>query len=202
MYDGGGPMRAPPIPPLLANIVQSALQSCEDVRFQAGGTCSVCGGTLSGYDERKKRFALLIEDGVPRPVHVVIRRSYCRGCGRIVLPQEPFYPGTRIGSPVVDLCRSLAAIMPSGRASSCLRLMGVEVDRWTVRSYAQAALPDIPAVDLFGMRIPVSVVTLSTLAGTGTGSGRPGMDDVLAACNYPSLARIGRPVRKSRTGGT
>jgi hypothetical protein len=200
--NGGSLVKARQIPPLLVNIVQSALQTCEGVRFHAGTTCGRCGGTLSGYDEREKRFAILIEDDVPHPVYVIIQRSYCRSCGRISVPQEPFYPGTRIGSPVVDLCRALSTTLPYSRVSSYLSRMGVQVDRWSVRSYARAPLPDIPAVDIFGMRIPVSIVTLSTLAGSGKETANPGMDDVLAACNYPSVARIARepPARESGTG--
>ena len=179
-------MKARPVPSLLVNIVQTALQVCDGVRFYPVGTCSACGGALSKYDERRKRFALLIEDDMPRPVHVILQRSSCRSCGRISVPEDPFYPGTRIGSPVVDLCRSLSVYLPCTRVSSLIGRMGVRVDRWTVRNYAQLPLPDNPAVDLFGMKIPLSVITLSTLASSVDGPANPGMDEVLAACRYPS----------------
>jgi hypothetical protein len=192
MHDGGDPVKARQVPPLLVNIVHTALLVCEGVRFHPGGTCGWCGGALSGYDERKKRFAILIEDDIPRPVHVILRRSCCRGCGRISVAEDPFYPGTRIGSPVVDLCRSLSVSLPCTRVSSILGRMGVRVDRWSVRNYARLPLPDNPAVDLFGLRIPVSVITLSTLAGSGKETENPGMDDVLVACRYPSRQRAGR----------
>ena len=179
-------MRIRPFPPILINVIHTALRSCEGVRFFTGNTCDTCGGTLSGYDERKKRFALLVEEDKTCPVHVVIRRSACRSCGKIVVPEDPFYPNTRFGSPVVDLCRSLSLGMPCARVSTSLRNMGVLVDRWTVRQYARMPLPDIPMMELFGMQIPVSILSLSTLAGTLGDRAYPDMEEVLTACKYPS----------------
>lgn len=180
-------MRSRRVPPILINIIHTALQACEGVRFHPGSTCGACGGTLNGYDVRKKRFAVLLEDDQPKPVHVIIQRSYCRDCGRIVIPQEPYYPGTRIGSPVVDLCRSLSVVMPYSRISTSIGLMGVQVDRWSVRNYARMPLPGVPSLEAFGMQIPVSMISLSSLrAGSAPTSRTLDMEDVLMACNYPS----------------
>jgi hypothetical protein len=172
---------------MLINIIHTALQSCENVRFHAGSTCPYCGGAISGYDERKKRFAILVEDNVQSPVHVIIQRSRCRSCGKISAPQEPFYPMTRIGSPVVDLCRTLSMAMPYSRASTYLWKMGVVVDRWSVRHYVLMPGRELPAVDLFGMKIPLSIISLSTLAGSLSDPGHLKMEDILEACNYPSM---------------
>jgi len=179
-------VRSRKFPPILINIIHTALHTCEGVRFYASDTCGICGGTLSGYDERKKRFALLIEDDKPCPVQVIIQRSACRSCGKIVVPEEPFYPGTRIGSPVVDLCRSLSLDMPCSRVSANLQRMGVLVDRWTVRHYTSMPLPVIPVMELFGMQIPLSIISLSTLDGTVRDLEYLDMEEVLTACNYPS----------------
>lgn len=176
-------MRLRQVPPMLVNIIHTALVACDGVRFHAGTICPACGGPLSGYDERKKRFAVLIEDDRKEVVQVVIQRSYCRACERIIDPPEPFYPGTRIGAPVVDLCRTLSSAMPFSRASTYLERMGVIVDRWSVRHYATLPVPAIPSVDVFGMKIPVSIVSLSTFAGTSAEPSRLDMNEVLMFCN-------------------
>jgi len=143
---------------------------------------------LSGYDERKKRFAVLIEKDREIPIQVILQRSYCRACKKIINPPSPFYPGTRAGSPVVDLCRSFSASMPYARTSSYLARLGVKTDRWSVRHYAMAHVPKMPSLQVFGMTVPVSIITLSSLAGSVAGTARLEMADVLDACNYPSQA--------------
>ncbi len=178
-------MRLKKISPVLTGLVHTALRSCEGIRFHPGTTCPSCGGTLSGYDERRKRFAVLLEEDLPGPVHVIIQRSYCHDCGKITEPEEPFYPATRIGSPVVDLCRSLSMTMPCSRASAFLGKMGVLVDRWSVRHYTRMSLPEVPVMEVFGMQIPASIIALSTLPRRGSEPVDPDMDDVLRACNYP-----------------
>ena len=183
-------MRPRPFPPILINIIHTALRACEGVRFHPDSTCGTCGSALSGYDERKRRFAILLEDDLPCPVHVIIQRSYCRNCRRIVLPREPYYPGTRVGSPVVDLCRSLSEAMPYSRVSAHLHRMGVLVDRWSIRHYAMTPLPEVSSVDVFGMQIPVSIISLSSLAGFAQEPAGIDMEDILMACNYPSIIRL------------
>jgi len=176
-------MRLRQVPPMLVNIIHTALVACEGVRFHAGTVCPICGGRLSGYDERKKRFAVLVEEDKTVVVQVIIRRSFCRTCEHIIDPAEPFYPGTRIGSPVVDLCRTLSSSMPCSRVSTYLERMGVIVDRWSVRNYAALPLPAIPSVDVFGMKIPVSIISISTFAGTSAEPARLDMDEILMVCN-------------------
>jgi hypothetical protein len=175
------------IHPLLTDIVRTALRTCDGVKFHTGPVCEHCGGHMSGYDEREKRFAILLEDDLPRPLHVIIQRSYCLSCGRIALPREPFYPGTRIGSPVVDLCRSLSRTMPYSRVSTYLGRMGVQVNRWSAREYSRTPMPEVPYMEVFGLRIPTSILALSVLPRPGSEPVNPTMDDVLRACNYPSV---------------
>jgi hypothetical protein len=190
-------MRARKIHPILTGIIRTALRTCDGVRFHPGPVCGSCGCRLSGYDEREKRFAVLLEDDTPQPLHVIIQRSCCRSCGRIAVPLEPFYPGTRIGSPVVDLCRTLSVTMPYARVSTYLEMMGVLVNRWSARQYACMQLPEEPSMELFGMQIPRSVVTLATLSESRDEPGAPGMEEILAACNYPS-----QPLNHPRPGTT
>jgi hypothetical protein len=184
-------MRLRQVPPILVNIIHTALSVCDGVRFSAGNTCPRCGGPLSGYDERKRRFAVLVDKEEENVVQVIIRRSWCRQCERIIDPPGPFYPGTRIGAPVVDLCRAFSGAMPSSRASAYLERMGVIVDRWTVRHYSMLPMRTTRTIDVFDMKIPVSIISLSTLGGSMQGAESPGMDTVLEACEYPSTSPAG-----------
>lgn len=182
-------MRFRPIPPMLIEVIQAAIQVCDRTEYYPGGICRSCGGRLSGYDSRTKRFAIISNDGEDQPVEVIIHRAYCRECGRILLPEEPFYAGTRIGSPVVDLCHSLSASLSSGHVAGLLDRMGVKVDRWSVRSYCNLPILPPPTVDAFGMLLPVSIIALSSLAGGRDSRQQVNGDDVLAACNFPSRCR-------------
>jgi hypothetical protein len=182
-------MRLRPIPPMLIQVVQAALQICDGTEYFARGICRSCGGTLSGYDTRTKRFAVISDDDGDRPVEVILHRAYCRECGRIVMPEEPFYNGTRIGSPVVDLCNTLSESLSSGHVATMLSRMGVIVNRWSVRSYCHMPIPPPHTVAAFGIHIPVSIITLSALAGEKEETAHIHGEDVLAACNYPSRNR-------------
>jgi hypothetical protein len=105
----------------------------------------------------------------------------------ISFADEPFYPGTRHGSPVVDLCRTLSMTIPFHRTRALMAQMGIVIDRGTVRNYAHGSFPEIPTSDLFGIRIPLSVISLSSLtAGEG---GRIIGAEALTACGFPSAYR-------------
>jgi hypothetical protein len=186
VYPGVVPVRLRPLPPMLTNIVLAALQVCEGTEYHVEGSCKSCSGTLSGYDTRTKRFAIICDDGDDHTVEVFLHRSYCLTCGRIWLPEEPFYPGTRVGSPIVDLCRAFSATMSCGQVATRLGQMGVKVDRWSVRAYC--CLPYAPpqSVAVFGMNVPVSIISLSSLSGIPGDSRYARSRDVLTACNYPS----------------
>jgi len=68
--------------------------------------------------------------------------------------------------------------------------MGVLVDRWSIRHYAMTPLPEVPSVEVFGMQIPVSIISISSLAGFARAPGSIDMEDILMACNYPSITRL------------
>jgi hypothetical protein len=180
------PVRLLPLPPMLTGVVSTALMVCDKTEYSVQGPCESCGGNLSGYDSRKKRFAVLCEDGKETTIVVIIHRAYCRSCGKIAVPEEPFYHGTRFGSPVVDLCRTLAETIPYSRVATRLGQMGIIIDRGSVRSYCHAPFFPPPSIVVFGMKIPVSIISLSSLAGKLGDTDRISGDDILAACQYPS----------------
>lgn len=188
-------MRLRPVPPMLRGIVLAAIRACDGTGYFPGGSCRSCGGTLSGYDTRIKRFAILRDEDGDHPVEVHIHRAYCRSCGTITIPEDPFYPGTRAGSPVVDLCRAFADTMPYNQVATKLNQMGVVVDRWSVRSYCRIPHTQPSTIAAFGLKIPVSIISLSSLAGTLREAGYASGDDVLAACLYPS--RVGTTDRRA-----
>jgi hypothetical protein len=177
------------IPPLLKDIVQGGIEACDGLVFESRNACSLCGGKLSGYDTKKKQFAVIQENNDLKPVHVFVRRFTCHECHTICFADEPFYPDTRIGSPLVDLCRTLGATMPFNRVAANLLHLGIVIDRGTVRNYMKRPFPDIPTADLFGIHLPLSVLSLADLATRfGEGSRIPGAE-ALTACGFPSAYR-------------
>ncbi len=182
-------MRLRPLPSILTGIVLSSLRVCDRTEYFVQGTCRSCGGRLSGYDTRVKRFAVICTNEGNERINVILHRAYCRTCGRIWTPEAPFYPGTRAGSPVVDLCRALSETIPSGQVATRLSQMGVFVDRWTVRSYWKASFTPPPTIPVFGMNIPISIISLSSLAQSQDHEGHTNGEDILAACFYPSRER-------------
>jgi hypothetical protein len=174
---------------MLVTLVQTALSACAGSVFDSRVSCPICAGTLSGYDTKKKQFAILRNDGRLTPIHVNVKRFACRQCGAICFADEPFYPGTRIGSPVVDLCLTLSATMPFSRAAVYLGEMGIEVDRMTVRNYARRPFPPVPTADVFGIRLPLSLIALSSLAAGIPEGGCIKGAEALAACSFPSADR-------------
>lgn len=178
------------IPPFLSDLVKTTLSSCDGILFEEHENCPHCGGGLSGYDFKKKQFAAVMYGEQKKVVHVLVKRFLCQQCGKVSLADQPFYPDTRIGSSVVDLCITLSETMPYSRVSSCLAEMGIIVDRWSVRNYGQNNHRTIPAADMFGVRVPLSIVSLSSLAvGMPEGS-RIDAQALLAACGNPSRKEI------------
>lgn len=182
-------MKPPRIHPMLSTIVKVALTTVDGTIFSVRDKCPVCGGPLSGYDKKKKQYALMREDEQERKLYVFVKRFYCHTCHHVCYADEPFYPGTRVGSAVIDLVVLLSRTMPPNRVAAYLAALGVCVDRTTCRLYARKNLPEIQMMDLFGIRIPVSIFSLSTLAAqTGEGGTVPGAE-ILRACGFPSAYR-------------
>jgi len=67
--------------------------------------------------------------------------------------------------------------------------LGIDIDRGTIRNYAKGPFPEIPTTNLFGILLPLSIISLSELSvRTGEG-GRIEGAEVLAACGFPSAYR-------------
>jgi hypothetical protein len=179
-------MRSPRIPTIVTDIVQTALSSLDGIEFTEISSCPSCGGILQGHDSKKKQVTVLREQMGERVISIRVKRFRCRSCGALCYADEPFYPGTRIGSPVIDLFVSLSAMMPPSRAARMIDAMGIVVHRTTWRNYNGRSAADIPIVDVFGMRLPVCIVRLSDIASRSGESGPAHPDEIIAACGYPS----------------
>ena len=184
-------MKAPRIPPFVIDIVHTALLSFDGMVFTNRWRCPSCGGDLQGYDTKKKKLATIrINTGI-RVITVEVRRFRCRSCREMCYAAEPFYPGTRIGSPIVDLFQALSGVMPRSQAARVISAMGIIVNRTTWKNYASWEPGTVPVVDLFGVRLPRSIVAISDMAARAGNSAQPNPDEVIAACGYPSFSHEG-----------
>ena len=185
------------INPVFSELIPAALSACDGILFDNCGGCPHCGGSLVGYDVKTKHFADVIDGGALKTIMVRIKRFRCSKCNVIVYADQPFYPNTRAGSPVVDLCVVLSTNMPYSRAATSLREFGVNVDRWSVRNYAIKKPKHIPLTELYGIILPESVISLAALTynnGIGTSIGA---SEVLSSCGYPSSQKSGAALEKS-----
>jgi len=177
------------------------IMACDGIVFDTRSDCPFCGGRLSGYDTKKKQFAILKENDILVPVYVFVKRFTCRECHALCFADEPFYPATRIGSPLVDLCRALGATMPYNRVAAHLLHFGIVIDRGTVRNYALRTFPPVSTTDLFGIHLPLSILSLADLTTRfGEEGGIPGTE-TLAACGFPSAYRTTPDLRLSPEQG-
>ena len=149
---------------MLSSLVTAGLQAVDGLAFVTLPECPQCSGQVSGYDYKERKFATLIEEETTRSVHVSVKRYSCASCNRISYAQAPFYPDTNFGAPVVDLCVTLSESMPYNRTAKVLASMGILVDRGTVRNYARRDAGEISTTQIFGFRLPLSILTLSTIA--------------------------------------
>jgi hypothetical protein len=149
---------------MLQALVQTAVLSVEGREFAELAACPSCGGTVGGYDWKDRKFATVIDDEGPRPIMVRVRRFRCRDCGRVSPARAPFYPDTRLGSPVVDLSVVLSRTMTPGRTVAFMKLLGIVVDRGTVRDLSCRDFPEIATTEIFGVVLPRSVISLSMVA--------------------------------------
>lgn len=174
---------------MLAMLVHEALALPNGMVFDSRASCPSCGGPLSGYDIKERQFAKLIGDGGTRTIRVVVKRFRCRSCRKICNADEPFYPDTRIGAPVIDLCIAFSRAFGYGRAARNLAAMGVAIDRMQCRHFAQVPRP-VPVIDMYGFPVPKSVLSLSALAtGAPFEGGRIKGAEALAACGLPPADR-------------
>jgi len=79
--------------------------------------------------------------------------------------------------------------MSPARAARIIDAIGIIVDRTTWRNYAGRDFGEIPAVDVFGMHLPFSLLSLSALAARAGEGGCIKGAEALAACGFPSAHR-------------
>lgn len=157
-------MRPVKVPPMLQALIQTAVVSVDGKAFAELPACPACGGAVAGYDWKDRKFATVRTEGEDRTVMVKVRRYQCRECGKISPARAPFYPDTRMGSPIIDLCIVLAKTMTPGRSAQFLQSLGLVVDRGTVRDLSARTFPEIATTEIFGMVLPRSIISLSMVA--------------------------------------
>lgn len=177
-----------PVSPMLIDLVGNALISMDGVRFTRLDTCPSCGGRVTGHDLRSKRFAIILENGKERTIRVFVKRFYCRQCGLLCYADAPFYPDTRLAAPIVDLCLLFSQRMPFNRVAEYLRALGIVVDRGTIRNYASRDFGTIPATELFGLPLPLSLLNLAVSALGREGRPIAGAE-TLATRGFPPAGR-------------
>jgi hypothetical protein len=178
---------------MVTDIVQTAICAMDGIEFVNLTACPACGGPVQGYDTRRKKYAVIREGENERLITIRVKRFTCRKCGSLCNAEEPFYPETRLGSLVIDLFVTFSSVMPQNQAARIIETMGIVVNRTSWRNYTGLALPEIPATVFFGMKLPVSVLTLSTLAARSPGENRIKGAEALTACGFPSNFRHALP---------
>lgn len=151
------------VPPMLAALVQTGFLAVDGMEFSRLDVCPACGGELSGYDTKERKFGTLATENGNREIRVKVRRYQCRQCGIVSPARSPFYPDTRLGSPVVDLCIVFSQAMPCNRAAKVMREIGIIIDRGTVQNYAERKFGPIATTEMFGLKIPRSLISLSVI---------------------------------------
>jgi hypothetical protein len=171
------------VPTLLSFLVTNALSGVADLEFTILRNCPFCGGEVKYHDIRKKRFATIEYDGEKHLIHVRVHRFYCRECGKLCYAHAPFYPDTKFGAPVIDLCMTIARDHAYNYTARVLKEMGVVVDRGTVRNFFEKDIHDVSYVKIYGHPIPLSIFSLSDLVFRATPQYPLSEEDVLSACD-------------------
>jgi rubredoxin len=171
------------IPPIFCDLVQTTFSSCNGLVFDRSLNCPDCGGTVTGYDRKKRQFAVLTDGTNERIIDIYVKRFRCSACGSVFSARAPFYPKTRIASPIVDLCLTLGQTMHFSRVSDNLAYLGIIVDRWTIRNYVMKyGSLAIPTTELYGIKVPLSLVNLTVLFAGRNERETIDPQDVLTAC--------------------
>ena len=171
------------IPPMLSATISMGIASLDGALFKEIGNCPHCGGRPMPYDTKTKNYATLLLPGGSRTVTVKVRRFLCKECGRLLYAEEPFYPDTRVGSAIVDLALSLSRTNSYSHAAAIMEALGIQMNRSSVRNYAQSNLPMTGFSSLYGLPLPNSLISLMGKSFSGTDDETAG---VLRASGYPS----------------
>ncbi|MDD1663326.1 MAG: hypothetical protein LUQ60_06225 [Methanomicrobiales archaeon] len=185
-------MRRPAIPPMLGDLIRSTLLAMDGVSFTELPACPECGSLLRRHDMKERRFARLLMDEEVRDVHVAVARFRCGSCGGFWYAREPFYEGVRFGIPVVDLAVTLSLVHPYHRTEGILATLGLIVDRGTIRMYAGRAQRVVPATNLLGIPLPISLLNLSNLVSRRPKGSPVTGAEVLVSLGLPPAYRAAR----------
>ncbi|WP_265581972.1 hypothetical protein [Methanofollis aquaemaris] len=178
-----------PVPPMLADLVATSFSALDGAEFSDLTRCPECGGVVRGHDMKKRRFAVIKTARGRSEITIWVRRYYCTHCGALCSAPAPFYPDTRVGAPIVDLCRVLAGEYSFNQASKILAAMGIVLDRGSVRNYAALDIGTVPSIELWGLCLPGSLLSIISLTiGRSQSTPVPGAE-VLAACGLPATDR-------------
>lgn len=147
--------------------------------------CPYCSGPVKYHDNRKKRFATIREeDDTRRVISVQVHRYYCQKCGKLCYAKAPFYPDTKFGSPVIDLCITLSQTYPFNHTAKILHAMGVIVDRGTIRNFSERNLPRVSYAKIYSVPIPLSILYLSDLVIRSSRIYPLDEQEILKACGF------------------
>jgi hypothetical protein len=173
------------IPPMLGDLIRTTILAMDGVSFTDLPACPECGGSLKRHDRKEKRFARVQVDGGERDIRVLVSRFRCGSCGGFWYSREPFYEGVRFGIPVVDLAITLSGIHPYHHTERILASLGLLVDRGTIRIYAGRAQRPVPATNLLGIPLPISLLNLSNLVSRRPKGAPIKGAEVLASLGFP-----------------
>lgn len=160
------------IPSFLRDVLIAVIMEKEGKEYTSLKMCPHCGGSVSGYDSIIRNYAALRVDGQVKKVNVIVGRFYCNECGRLCSADSPFYPGTRHGRDIVDIAAAFSSTMSYSRAATVMKMIGIIIDRGTVRNYVQKEISRPVTTEMFGYPIPVRMVqgaAASFMAGINQG---------------------------------
>lgn len=178
---------------MLPTLIQAGITNLEGHLYASLDTCPACGDEVSGYDTKRRFFTTLHEPGGDRDIFVFVKRFRCRACGLVSPAKAPFYPDTRAGAPVVDLCLTLSDEMNCSRAARVINALGIGIDRGSVRNYSSRSFVPPPATEFFGFRLPVSIISLTMFTPGSFQAGPVVGAETLAPAGGPSTGRAFPP---------
>jgi len=122
------------VPPMLADLVAGSIIALDGAEFTRLRRCPTCGREVRGHDMKRRRFAVIKGPEGEKEIAVWVKRFHCTGCGTLCTADAPFYPETRVGAPIVDLCLVLTEDYPFNHAARILGAMRIVLDRGSVRN--------------------------------------------------------------------
>lgn len=171
------------IPPMLSATISMGLSALDGTLFKELDHCPYCGGRPMPYDTKEKQYVTLVSGGKKRVISVKVRRFTCRECGRLLYADEPFYPNTRTGSAIIDLAIGLSRNNSFSHAAVIMKALGIEINRGSVRKFAQSDFPMAEVSPMYGLPMPYSFISLM---GRGISVTNVKPDEVLRSSSYPS----------------